>query len=269
MYQPHANLTVPCTGTSILALELCGKDLHHSPEVLRAGDFLKNLLEEHAPHWRIRPSSASTASITARRRRSSSAATTGTSSVRCLHDMLFKNQKDNGSWVAGGDGSTSAAQLFHGHVRPGPDGGVPLPAHLPARRGTDGQIAAARRRVSLSILERRLPPRSQALLGNAGRRNSVSRPTPDRTRSRSSRGRAFPSRAWERGNGTGPNSGGTPPAADSFPIPLDSAPCRRISICRARPRWSPTAPDGWIRIRSKAWRSGQGSARTSPQPRRR
>ena len=46
-YMPHANLTVPCTGTSILALELCGKDLHHGPEVLRAGAYLL----KNPPRW--------------------------------------------------------------------------------------------------------------------------------------------------------------------------------------------------------------------------
>src|SRR5205823_4559311 len=39
-YMPNANLTVACTGTGILALEICGKDLHHSPEVIRAGNYL-------------------------------------------------------------------------------------------------------------------------------------------------------------------------------------------------------------------------------------
>ena len=272
-HQPYSNLSEPCTGTGILALELCGKEQHDSKEVIRAGDFLTNTPRAGtaaAPTSRSGPASATTGFITAPRRCSNSGTTTGTPSVAPARDAVLEPVRGR-RFLADGERyrSRRRTELFHGHVRFGPDGGVSVSAHLPARRGTYGQIAAARRRVSLSILERRLPPRSQALLGNAGRRNSVSRPTPDRTRSRSSRGRAFPSRAWERGNGTGPNSGGTPPAADSFPIPLDSAPCRRISICRARPRWSPTAPDGWIRIRSKAWRSGQGSARTSPQPRRR
>ncbi len=33
-------VTVPCTGTGILALELCGKSFHHSPECRRAGAYL-------------------------------------------------------------------------------------------------------------------------------------------------------------------------------------------------------------------------------------
>ncbi|HKI32860.1 MAG TPA: prenyltransferase/squalene oxidase repeat-containing protein [Gemmataceae bacterium] len=39
-YMPNGRLTVACTGTSILALEICGKDQHRSPEVLKAAGFL-------------------------------------------------------------------------------------------------------------------------------------------------------------------------------------------------------------------------------------
>jgi hypothetical protein len=46
-YMPHHGVTIPCTGTGILALELCGKDLHRCPEVLRAGAFLM----KNPPHW--------------------------------------------------------------------------------------------------------------------------------------------------------------------------------------------------------------------------
>ncbi|HEV3145818.1 MAG TPA: prenyltransferase/squalene oxidase repeat-containing protein [Gemmataceae bacterium] len=42
-YLPGAQVTVACTGTSILALELCGKEYHRSPAALKAGSFiLKN-----------------------------------------------------------------------------------------------------------------------------------------------------------------------------------------------------------------------------------
>ncbi len=46
-YMPNSGVTTPCTGTSILALELCGKNLHRSPEVLRAGSYLL----KHPPRW--------------------------------------------------------------------------------------------------------------------------------------------------------------------------------------------------------------------------
>jgi hypothetical protein len=42
-YQPHSTLTVACTGTSVLALEICGKEQHGTPDQLRAGAYiLKN-----------------------------------------------------------------------------------------------------------------------------------------------------------------------------------------------------------------------------------
>jgi hypothetical protein len=39
-YTPGAHVTSACTGTGILALELCGKDRHHSREALLAGSHL-------------------------------------------------------------------------------------------------------------------------------------------------------------------------------------------------------------------------------------
>jgi hypothetical protein len=39
-YQPGGGLTLACTGTSILALELAGKERHHSHEALRGGAYL-------------------------------------------------------------------------------------------------------------------------------------------------------------------------------------------------------------------------------------
>ncbi len=46
-YFPGGPLTVPCTGTSILGLEICGKDQHRSPEVLKAASFLL----KNPPQW--------------------------------------------------------------------------------------------------------------------------------------------------------------------------------------------------------------------------
>jgi len=47
-YQPHGSVTVACTGTSILALEICGKELHHCEEAKRGGAFL--LRQQNLPH---------------------------------------------------------------------------------------------------------------------------------------------------------------------------------------------------------------------------
>src|SRR5215207_524681 len=46
-YYPNGPLTVPCTGTSILGLEVCGKDYHGSPEAEKAAAFLL----QHPPQW--------------------------------------------------------------------------------------------------------------------------------------------------------------------------------------------------------------------------
>ena len=51
-YMPQANVTPACTGTSILALELCGKEYHRSETSLRAGGFLlKNDLTRGRGHY--------------------------------------------------------------------------------------------------------------------------------------------------------------------------------------------------------------------------
>lgn len=51
-YGPQMQVTAPCTGTGILALELCGKEYHRSPEALRAGAFiLKNGISPSASHF--------------------------------------------------------------------------------------------------------------------------------------------------------------------------------------------------------------------------
>ncbi|HTU21995.1 MAG TPA: prenyltransferase/squalene oxidase repeat-containing protein [Gemmataceae bacterium] len=47
-YRPGEGVTVACTGTSILALEICGKEHHHCEEAKRGGAFL--LLRQNLPH---------------------------------------------------------------------------------------------------------------------------------------------------------------------------------------------------------------------------
>ena len=39
-YQPTSHVTIGCTGTAILVLEICGKEHHHSQEGLRGGAWL-------------------------------------------------------------------------------------------------------------------------------------------------------------------------------------------------------------------------------------
>lgn len=51
-YTAHGNLTVPCTGTGILAIELCGKEYHKCKEVLQAGAFvLRTRMSPQQPHF--------------------------------------------------------------------------------------------------------------------------------------------------------------------------------------------------------------------------
>jgi hypothetical protein len=46
-YQPGARPTLACTGTGVLALELCGKDRHHGQEALMGGGYLL----KNPPRW--------------------------------------------------------------------------------------------------------------------------------------------------------------------------------------------------------------------------
>jgi hypothetical protein len=48
-YDIGNRVTLGCTGTGILALELCGKEQHRSPEVLKAGSYLINHF--NLPRW--------------------------------------------------------------------------------------------------------------------------------------------------------------------------------------------------------------------------
>jgi hypothetical protein len=53
-YTPHGQLTLACTGTSILALEICGKEHHHCHEALRGGAYLirkPNLPDANQPYF--------------------------------------------------------------------------------------------------------------------------------------------------------------------------------------------------------------------------
>jgi hypothetical protein len=96
-YTPGGGQTIPCTGTGILGLEICGKDRHHSREALQAGSFLIN----HAPRWNdnhffyaIYYCSQATFQL-------------GNNYWNFfrpqLHKVLLDNQQANGAWI-GSDG---------------------------------------------------------------------------------------------------------------------------------------------------------------------
>jgi hypothetical protein len=94
-YTPGGRVTLSCTGTGVLALELCGKERHRSREALQAGSYLlKHQLrwgDEHSPY----------------------AAYYGSQAMfqlghnywnfyrPQLHKMLFDHQQPNGSWLDG------------------------------------------------------------------------------------------------------------------------------------------------------------------------
>jgi hypothetical protein len=98
-YTPRDGLTVPCTGTSILALELCGKDMHRSPEVLQAGAFL--IKEQNLPRWggtnfffySLYYCSQATFQLGGNYREVFRPK---------LYDVLLRNQRPNGSWTGPG-----------------------------------------------------------------------------------------------------------------------------------------------------------------------
>jgi hypothetical protein len=102
-YTPRGGgVTIPCTGTSILGLELCGKELHHSEEALKAGSYLlKNLPRWGTPHFFYSIYYCSQATF--------QLGDNYWSFFRPhMHETLLRNQnRDNGSWVGGDfDGQT-------------------------------------------------------------------------------------------------------------------------------------------------------------------
>jgi hypothetical protein len=97
-YTPNDDVTIPCTGTSILALELCGKEFHHGPEVLKAGSYL--VQENNLPRWGaghffygVYYGSQATFQL-------------GGNYWAVYHprlrEVLLQNQEANGSWTGGG-----------------------------------------------------------------------------------------------------------------------------------------------------------------------
>lgn len=93
-YMVNGPVTVPCTGTSILALELCGKEHHGTPEVLRAGAFLlKNPPRWGQLHFPYSIYYCSQAAF--------QLGDNYWSYYRPqLHDVLLRNQSDNGCWIS-------------------------------------------------------------------------------------------------------------------------------------------------------------------------
>jgi hypothetical protein len=92
-YMPGSGVTIACTGTSVLALELSGKEYHRSPKSLKAGSYILNgTLSSRRPHYYYGIYYCSQAMFqlgdnywnTFREK---------------LHDQLFGSQNANGSWT--------------------------------------------------------------------------------------------------------------------------------------------------------------------------
>jgi hypothetical protein len=93
-------ITAACTGTSILGLEVCGKDRHHTPEALKGGAYLLR----HPPRWgeihfyySVYYGSQAMFQL---------GGNYWSAYREKLHEALLRNQRDNGSWQ-GGDASDS------------------------------------------------------------------------------------------------------------------------------------------------------------------
>jgi hypothetical protein len=95
-YTPRGNPTVAVTGTGVLALELSGKDRHHSDEALKGGAYLlKNMPKWGSQHFFYSLYYCSQATFQL-----------GDNYWKVfrphLHEQLLRNQnKENGGWIGG------------------------------------------------------------------------------------------------------------------------------------------------------------------------
>jgi hypothetical protein len=92
-YMPHGGLTIPCTGTAILCLEVCGKGQHRTPEALKAGSLLLRPPAWNQPHFCYMIYYCSQAMFQL-----------GNNYWNYfrpqMHKVLLDNQQPNGSWQA-------------------------------------------------------------------------------------------------------------------------------------------------------------------------
>jgi prenyltransferase beta subunit len=101
-YMPGSHVTVACTGTSILALEICGKDQHRSSEVLKAAGFLL----KNPPYWGSQHFSYS---LYYGSQATFQLGGQYWSAYRDqMHKALFRNQTDGGGWY----GRESDSQVY-------------------------------------------------------------------------------------------------------------------------------------------------------------
>ncbi len=96
-YTPGSHVTMSCTGTGVLALELAGKARRHSREALQAGSYIL----KHPPHWGDTHFSYAVYYC------SQATFQLGNNYWNyyrpLMHKVLFDNQQQNGSWVGSDD----------------------------------------------------------------------------------------------------------------------------------------------------------------------
>lgn len=104
-YSPYGGVTVPCTGTSILALELCGKQHHHSPEAKKGGAYLL----KYPPRWNgrfffysIYYCSQATFQL---------GGNYWASFKPKMHQVLLRYQSSNGAWRGGSYGANYSTAM--------------------------------------------------------------------------------------------------------------------------------------------------------------
>ncbi len=101
-----AGLTLPCTATGIVCLEICGKDRHHTKEALAAGDYLlKNPQRWNEGNFCYGFYYASQAMFQLGGKYWSEFRPH-------LHQALLANQETDGSWAVSGFGSSYATAMF-------------------------------------------------------------------------------------------------------------------------------------------------------------
>jgi hypothetical protein len=100
-YMPGAQATIACTGTGVLALELCGKERHHSHAALKGGSYLlKNPLKFDDQHFFYSAYYSSQAMFQL-----------GNNYWLVfrphLHRLVLESQQRNGSWINNDGNGTS------------------------------------------------------------------------------------------------------------------------------------------------------------------
>jgi hypothetical protein len=104
-YMPGNRVTVACTGTSILALEICGKDEHRSPEVLKAAGYLL----KHPPQWSGAGSEQFSYSMYYCSQATFQLGGQYWNSYReQMHKVLFRNRNEGGGWY----GADAVSQIY-------------------------------------------------------------------------------------------------------------------------------------------------------------